>query len=223
MPTINGTNDNDALLGSNVTDTINGKAGNDTLTGGDGNDKFVYNLGDGTDIITDFGGIGKGVTPSAEVIAEVDTLKFEGNGFTAQNLLLTQNGSNLEISFERVVPDAKVILQNFVLENLDNLSKSTGATVNLGNILFDGQTSISDIFDVFNANSTQSTIFNKNTVTFLNDLNNNVNGFDNSDDVINGQGYSTGNNFSGGDGNDYLSVVGSYTTYGFVVLVAGYH
>jgi len=41
---------------------------------------------------------------------------------------------------------------------------------------------------VLKVNSTQSTIFNKNTVTFLNDLKNNINGFDNLTDVINGQG-----------------------------------
>ncbi|MEH2408559.1 hypothetical protein [Nostoc sp.] len=189
MANIIGTNGNDTLVGSDLDDTINGKTGNDiignsygndTLTGGGGNDKFVYDLLNGNDIITDFDGIGKGVNPSAGVIAEVDTLSFQGAGFTAQNLLLTQNGNNLGIDFEGAINSGYaagfagplVILQNFALENLDNLSKSTGATVNLGNILFNGQTSITDSFDVFNANSTQSTIFNKNTVTFLNDLNN---------------------------------------------------
>ncbi|MEH2014458.1 calcium-binding protein, partial [Nostoc sp.] len=61
------------------------------------------------------------------------------------------------------------------------------------------------------ANSTQSSIFNKNTVTFLNDLNNNVNGFDNSSDVINGQGgddridgKSGKDLLRGGTGNDTL-------------------
>ncbi|MEH2082137.1 MAG: calcium-binding protein [Nostoc sp.] len=227
MANIIGTNGNDTLIGSDFDDTINGKAGddiirdsygNDTLTGGGGKDEFFYSLYDGNCIITDFGGIGKGINPSTAVIAEVDTLKFQGAGFTAQNLLLTQNGNNLEINFEGAIDYSYgvfagplVILQNFALENLDNLSKSTGATVNLGNFLFDGQTSITDSFDVFNANSTQSTIFNKNTVTFLNDLNNNVNGFDNSNDVINAQGGDdiidglSGNDIlRGGAGNDTL-------------------
>jgi Ca2+-binding RTX toxin-like protein len=86
MVNIIGSNGNDTLFGSDDADTINGKAGDDiitsysgdnTLIGGGGNDKFVY-LYDGNDIITDFGGIGKGVNPSAEVIAEVDTLSFQG-------------------------------------------------------------------------------------------------------------------------------------------------
>ncbi|MBX9256357.1 DUF4347 domain-containing protein [Desmonostoc muscorum CCALA 125] len=221
-----GTNSADTFVGSNNADRFNGKGGNDTITGGKGNDTltggagndiFVYNdgdaiSGDGIDIITDFGGVGKGANLSAAVIAQVDTLKFQGGygEFTARNMLLTQNGCNLEVSFEGVNNSPKVILQNFALENLDNLSKSTKANVNSGNILFNEE-SISDSFDVFNANSTQSTIFNKNTVTFLNDRNNNVNGFDKSNDVINAQGGNDHINgksgydlLRGGAGNDTL-------------------
>ncbi|MBD0299368.1 MAG: calcium-binding protein, partial [Nitrososphaera sp.] len=221
-----GTNGNDTLLGTDSADTIKGLAGNDTITakegddtliGGGGKDRFVYDFGNDIyllnldiDTITDFGGVGKGTNPTAAVTAEVDTLKFQGAGFTAENMLLIQNGSNLEITFNSM-NFTNVILQNFALENLDNLSKSTGATVDLGNIEFDKQTTVSDSFDVFNANSTQSTIFNKNTVTFLNDLDNNVSGFDNSDDVINGQagddiidGKSGNDLLRGGVGNDTL-------------------
>ncbi|MEH2313882.1 MAG: DUF4347 domain-containing protein [Nostoc sp.] len=209
---LNGTNGADNLVGKNYGDIINGQGGNDTITGNQGNDfltdgggkdKFVYNLGDGVDTITDFGGLGKGSNPSAAIASELDTLKFQGTGLTAKNLRLTQNGNNLEVTFDGVANN-KVILQNFPLENLDNLST-------LGNILFDGQNSIRDSFDVFDANSTQTSIFNKNTVTFLNDLNNNVNGFDNSADVINGQegddyinGLSGNDLLRGGTGNDTL-------------------
>ncbi len=122
---------------------------------------------------------------------------------TARNLQLTQNGNNTEITFENTLR-FKVVLQNFALENLNNL-------VQVGNILFEGQTSITDSFDVFSANSTQNTIFKKNTVTFLNDLSNKVNGFDNSNDVINGQrgndiidGKSGNDLLRGGAGNDTL-------------------
>ncbi|WP_375512434.1 calcium-binding protein, partial [uncultured Nostoc sp.] len=222
MANIVGTNGNDTLVGDFFDeDTIDGLRGNDTitgdrdndiLTGGSGKDKFVYDLYDGIDIITDFGGVGKGSNPSAAAIAEVDTLIFQDR--TARNLLLIQNGNNLEITFENVGdlvgdlinnhpiylndPDfveTKVILQNFSLENLDNLST-------LGNIQFSGETSISDSFDVVNANSTQENPFNKNTVTFFNDLNNYVIGFDNSNDVINGQGGN--DSINGKSGNDLL-------------------
>ncbi|MCF2151994.1 calcium-binding protein [Desmonostoc muscorum LEGE 12446] len=231
---LNGGDGNDSLFASGAfgNNTLNGGNGDDILTDGDGKDifiggggkdKFVYtSFSYNNNNITDFGGVGKGTNPTAAVIAEVDTLTFQGAGLTAKNLLLTQNGKNLEISFSGVFSPNKLILENFALENLENLSKSTGAAVDLGNILFNGQTTITDSFDVFNANSTQSTIFNLNTVTFLNDLDNNVNGFDNSDDVINGQGGndiidgksgndllrgSAGNNtLNGGAGNDTLNV-----------------
>ncbi|WP_448265532.1 beta strand repeat-containing protein [Nostoc sp. DSM 114159] len=235
MANIIGTNGNDTLLGTNSADTIKGLAGNDTitanqgndtLTGGGGKDKFVYKseiydfdfgFTDGTDTITDFGGVGKGISPTAAVIAEVDTIKFQGYGLTARNLLLTQNGKNLEITFEEApaasfasVPDLKVILQNFKLENFQNL-KATGAKPAVGNILFDGQTSITDSFNVLDANSAETSISIKNTVTFLNDLDNNITGLNNSDDVVNGQGGNdkinglSGNDFlRGGEGNDTL-------------------
>ncbi|MEH1938662.1 MAG: calcium-binding protein [Nostoc sp.] len=229
MANIIGTNSNDTLLGSNGADTINGKAGNDnivgntgndTLTGGGGKDKFVYNFGDGTDTITDFGGIGKGTNPTAAVIAEVDTIKFFGAKFTARNLLLTQNGSNLEITFDGV-DGTKVILQNFKLENLENL-KASGGIPAIGNILFDGQTNITDNFNVLDADSTDTSLGIKNTVTFLNDLSNNITGLDNSDDVVNGQGGNdeidgkSGNDLlRGGAGNDNLiGGAGNNTLYG---------
>ncbi|MDF5709397.1 MAG: calcium-binding protein [Nostoc sp. S4] len=199
--TIFGYSGNDTIIGGAGNDILTGGNGNNTLIGGVGNDKFVYDYdSDGTDIITDFGGVGKGSNPSAAVIASLDTLQFIGSVFTAQNLQLTQNGNNLEITFEDV-PNTKVILQNFKLENLDNLP-ATSSRPAIGNILFDGQTSITDSFDVFDANSTQTSLLKRNTVTFLNDLDNNITGFDYSNDVINGQG---GNDIINGlSGNDLL-------------------
>ncbi|NEU78311.1 calcium-binding protein [Nostoc sp. UIC 10630] len=223
--TASGATGNNTLNGGNGDDSLTGGNGNDSLTGGGGKDKFVYDglydndnslysdtINNGTTTIADFDGVGKGTNPTAAVIAEVDTLIFQDDSsFTADNLLLTQNGTSLEISFQGY-GDTRFILENFALENLENLTKSTGATVDLGNILFYGQTAITDSFDVFDANSTQSTVFRRNTVTFLNNLDNNVSGFDNSNDVINGQGGDdileglSGNDIlRGGDGNNILN------------------
>ncbi|MBX9256283.1 cadherin-like domain-containing protein [Desmonostoc muscorum CCALA 125] len=197
---LTGTPNPDTLTGTASNNIIDGKASNDTLTGGGGQDKFIIRTGDGTDTITDFGGVGTGSNPSAAVIANVDTLQFTGTALTAKNLQLTQNGNNLEVTFEDVV-NTKVILQNFQLQNLDNLPAS-GTRPALANILFDGQTSPTDSFDVIDANANPTSIGRQNTVTFLNDLNNNISGFDNSNDVINGQG---GNDkIDGKSGNDHL-------------------
>ncbi|MEH2291736.1 choice-of-anchor Q domain-containing protein [Nostoc sp.] len=167
---------------------INGTAGNDT---------FITRLNNGNDTITNFGGVGTSSNPSAAVIAKIDTLQFIGAGLTATNLQLTQNGNDLEVTFEDVA-NTKVTLQNFNLENLDNLVASTTRPA-IGNIQFDGEASVTKSFDVINANSTQPYISTPNAVTFLNDLNNNISGFYNSNDVINGQGGNDTINGSGGD------------------------
>lgn len=197
-----GTPDNDILAGSSDRDRINGLGGNDLLignqgidelTGGGNRDRFAIAAGDGTDTITDFGGVGTGINPTQAVTDEVDTLQFFGSGLIPENMLITQNGPDLEITFE-AVDDTKVILKNFQLEDLDNLTTETSASATIGNILFDDQIEIEDSFDVVNANDNRTTVFKPNTVTFLNDLDNSTSGFNNSDDVINSQ-----------DGDDFLS------------------
>jgi Ca2+-binding RTX toxin-like protein len=50
---IDGTEFDDFLSGTNVIDRIRGGLGNDRLEGGEGNDAYFFNLGDGTDTITD--------------------------------------------------------------------------------------------------------------------------------------------------------------------------
>ena len=184
-----GTSAADELIGTPNNDDINGLAGNDKidgstasdfLTGGGDQDKFIVAADEGTDVISDFGGVGTGTTPPPEVIAEVDTIQFVGNGLTVENMLLTKKGNNLEITFEPS-GNTKVVLLDFELENLENLST-------LGNIIFDGQQNITDSFDVVDADEDLTNILNPNKVTFLNDLENKTSGLDNSDDVINGQG-----------------------------------
>ncbi|MGV0027163.1 calcium-binding protein [Phormidesmis priestleyi] len=211
---------NDRLDGGTGNDIIDGGVGDDTLSGGGRRDRFILRRGDGIDMITDFGGVGRSVEPSPAIIAETDILQFEGEGLIAKNMLLTQTGNSLEVAFEGIA-ETKVILQNFALENLDNLGQGNGS-INLGNIafLFNSQTQITDSFDVFNAEwqngnpgGSDRRVLNPNTVTFLNNfnLNNTIQGFDNSDDVINGQGgndillgLSGDDILRGGTGNDTL-------------------
>lgn len=223
---------NDYILSGAGIDVVYAGAGNDFVDVGDndnyvdagtGNDFVVLGAGKneirpggGDDIIVNFNGVGRGVTPSAATLAEVDTLIFAGTGLVASNLLLTQAGNNLVVTFDGVA-NTRVTLTDFALEDLDNLQTSTGAAVNAGNILFNSQVNnqgtarLQDSFDVFNAEWNFSQIFNRNSVTFLNDLDNTISGFDSSNDVINGQGGDdTINGLSGNDilrggaGNDLL-------------------
>ncbi len=210
-----GGNGDDHLDGGQGNDIISGREGNNTLTGGGGRDAFFVPLGDGTDNITDFSGVGTQDNLSGAAIAEVDVLKFEGTGLVARNMLLAQDGSDLLINFEGG-DNTRVKLQNFALENLDNFSTPIVAStsVNIGNVLFDGQNGLSaikDSFDVFDANQQSSNVLHQNSVTFLNELDNTISGFDNSNDVINGQGgndqlsgLSGDDLLRGGNGNDTL-------------------
>jgi Ca2+-binding RTX toxin-like protein len=72
---------NDKIDGGAGNDTLNGGAGNDTLSGGLGSDKFIFDVGFGNDIITDF-------------THGVDELKFydaNGNLLTSTDVSETQN------------------------------------------------------------------------------------------------------------------------------------
>ncbi|MGL5880438.1 MAG: alkaline phosphatase [Xenococcaceae cyanobacterium] len=175
-----------------------------------GNKTFEVARNNGTVFIRDFTGVGNDSEISPVERAEADTIKFKGKGLTADKMLLTQQGSDLIIEFEGI-KDVRVVLQNFEIENLDNLTTGTGASVNLGNIIFEGENSISDSFDVASADRMGTQTFRPNTVSYLNDMNDNIRGFDNSNDIINGQGgndtlsgLSGDDILRGGDGDDLL-------------------
>jgi hypothetical protein len=160
--------------------------------------------------ISGFTGVGRGSSPSIDRLAEVDTLQFVGSGMIAKYLQLEQKGQDVIVSFEGN-DLVKVFLKNVALDELDNLDRRTGASANVGNIIFDGDLTTKDSFDVFNSDWYRNTLLNTNTTTFLNDLDNFVYGFDNSNDVINGQGgndilFGEGGNdiLRGGAGNDIL-------------------
>jgi Ca2+-binding RTX toxin-like protein len=177
---------------------------------GGGQNTIEFGQGGGRLILENFGGVGRGTDPSDETIAEVDTLKLSGEGLAARNMLFTLVERDLEITFEDIA-NTKLVLKDFSLENIDNLRRQTGATVDLGNILFDEQAEIQDSFDVFNAEWQLAEILNRNSVTFLNGLDNTTRGFDDSEDVINGldgadhlDGLSGNDLLRGDNGNDLL-------------------
>jgi hypothetical protein len=69
---------------------------------GDGGQRnFVVQRGEQRTAI-DFTGVGRGTQPAQSVINEVDTIQFEGADLVAKNLLLTQDGTDLVVSFEGV-------------------------------------------------------------------------------------------------------------------------
>jgi hypothetical protein len=162
-------------------------------------------------IITNFGGVGLGSQPSNLTRKEIDTIKFNGTNFAATNLLLLQKEDDLIIGFYGS-DLIKITIKNFKRENFDNLGiypvNGLDQPIGLGNILFNQDSKIQDNIDVFNDDWQKEQVFSKNKITFLNDQNNTIKGFDNSDDVINGLGGDDvifglgGNDILRGDGGD---------------------
>ena len=75
----------DCLTGKDGADYLDGGIGNDILIGGQGDDTYFFGQGYGHDVITDVGGD--------------DTLLF-GEGICASDLILTQKGDDLNITFK---------------------------------------------------------------------------------------------------------------------------
>ncbi|WP_260862693.1 calcium-binding protein [Citrobacter sp. Marseille-Q6884] len=80
---------NDLLDAGTGDDLLAGGAGNDNQKGASGSDTYLFNVGDGQDIITE-GSSNNG---------DVDTLRF-GEGLLAENAILQRSGNNLVISFK---------------------------------------------------------------------------------------------------------------------------
>lgn len=90
--TINGRGGNDVLQGVQGNDTLIGGTGNDRLVGAEGDDIFLYNAGDGDDVINDYVGW----------YGSFDTLIF-GAGISAGDIIasrVTSDTSHLRITFK---------------------------------------------------------------------------------------------------------------------------
>jgi 5'-nucleotidase / UDP-sugar diphosphatase len=171
------------------------------LDGAGGEKTFGITEGDGDRIVTNFGGLN---TATGDFEPEIDSLRFRGENLTLANLLLSQEGADLVISFANAT-DTSVTLKDFDLGDLGN------GTNGNGNLIFDGQTTVEDRFQVFGATQQDGQVSQTNAITFLNDLDNDVQGRGQSNDVINGQGGSDrlvglggSDSLRGGDGNDTL-------------------
>ncbi|NER50043.1 MAG: calcium-binding protein, partial [Symploca sp. SIO1A3] len=71
----------DSLDGGNGADELTGGSGNDTLTGGNGQDLFIFAAGDGTDTITDFGGVDR--------IGLLSELTFSDLSFSGNDIIVS--------------------------------------------------------------------------------------------------------------------------------------
>ena len=164
--------------------------------------RFTFDFFNNTSI-ANFGAFGTGGTPADP--SELDTLAFGAEGLTAANMILTQIGTSVVISFVgEFGHENQITLENTTIEQLGNIAGT-------GNFRFFGEPAVTDSLDIWGATETGSAVHTFGTVTFLNDLDNNVAGLGKGKDVINGLGgHDTLNGLAGddtlrgGEGNDVL-------------------
>ncbi|MGR9503742.1 calcium-binding protein [Rhizobium leguminosarum] len=85
VPTVIGTSADDTLNGTYDNDIFDGGQGNDVLVGARGSDKYLYRLGDGSDLIDE-----------VDWLNDVDTLKLIN--INSSDVVAVHNGVNLQIT-----------------------------------------------------------------------------------------------------------------------------
>jgi Ca2+-binding RTX toxin-like protein len=126
MPTFNGTNDADLMIGSDTADIMNGFGGNDTISGGGGDD--TINGGRGENRLT--GGAGNDVFVYSERTFRIDTIedfsigdRLDFRGFAVADFAtlspyITEVAGGVEISTIYSGETERVFLRNLSLSQL---------------------------------------------------------------------------------------------------------
>lgn len=103
------------IEGTEGDDTLEGTEYDDLLAGGEGNDIYIFNLGDGKDIITDTSGF--------------DTISF-GEGITSDMVALFQDGSgNLVIDYGTVAGNDQITASGIDMIQLNSGSMLLSSTI----------------------------------------------------------------------------------------------
>jgi VCBS repeat-containing protein len=88
---------NDVLVGGYDDDMLMGGAGDDSLSGGEGNDVYVFNLGDGNDVLDDTMVRGQVNTVRLGAGVEIQSIEFQGDAESGDLLLHFVDGGSLRI------------------------------------------------------------------------------------------------------------------------------
>ncbi len=199
-----GDDGDDALYGSYGDDILSGGSGNDKLDGSSGNDTYLFNAGDGQDVISEYG-----------YSDELNTLRF-GEGLLAENALLQLNGKDLVILFKGS-GDSVTIKDNFSsyemkVKEIIFADGTVWDAEAVGKLLF--ANAGSDVAQTIEAVSTGSEIHAAGGDDTLkgNSGNDILYGDDGNDTLIGGLGNDV---LSGGTGNDKLEGESGSDTYLF--------
>lgn len=127
---VDGTNDrliglgwDDALIGGTGDDALIGGHGNDSLEGGAGSDTYVFNLGDGVDVLRDQGASG-----------EVNRLVF-GSGITLADLRLVTNPFDYRLLIGTNGDAIRFVNLPFGVEDVQRIEFADGISTTLKDLL----------------------------------------------------------------------------------------
>ena len=212
---IEGDNGNDIIRGNDYTKSISGGKGNDKLYGGSGDNIYIFNIGDGADIIYDMAGNDKiqfkeGIAPGdIGFKRELDKLiiSIKNNDGANSDSITIQNffSINPEIGNNTVrtitFADGTVYDFNKILEltPLSPTDKDDKLYLTDGNDTFDAGLGNDEIWsgngdDIINGGEGGDTLYG-------NDGNDTLNGGNGNDTLYGGNGNDT---ITGGEGDDIL-------------------
>ncbi|MEQ9232205.1 MAG: calcium-binding protein, partial [Cyclobacteriaceae bacterium] len=168
----------DTIIGNSADNQITGGQGNDILQGGTGDDEYMFNIGDGSDEITDTSGT-------------LDKITF-GSGFDLADFSFAQIGNDLEITISGST-DEILIKDHYTTGTIERIEFNDGLSIlpSLGS------------YNVIDGNNLNNTL----TGTSGNDIINGFGGDDTiygegGDDIIySGDGAGA---INGGAGNDVI-------------------
>jgi Ca2+-binding RTX toxin-like protein len=140
LQALKGTRNSDRINGFNSDDIITGGLGNDFLQGGKGNDTYLYSIGDGEDVISDYTGIDK---IKFGIGIDASQLTYEGSSNSDFAIIIHEkNGTNVigKIAVPLYSYIESIVLSNDSVINLNPIYQSLDYDVtppNLSNVKFD--------------------------------------------------------------------------------------
>ena len=175
--TINAVAGNDTVNAGEGDDTITGGLGNDNLNGGNGDDTYIYNMGDGFDMIMETSGADKIVL---------------GTGIALENLRFIREGNNLRILINNNVDQGFLLVNQFAGADtrIEQLQFADNSVLDLVN---DSLT-----FEQYNGGETINGTDNDDTI-YGRGGNDTIDAGDGDDTIVGGIGDDT---LSGGYGRD---------------------